>query len=189
MLMSCFAARFSFVMIVSMTLLTTQCYDYVVEQQIESIDVILYDNSGRILRPLSRECKAEALVIRVIPNWTGYGDVYRLSDPLTAIRVTAIDADGKPMVMRDFKSLIQMPDPYSSNNELQIIDFEFDATGQQLTYPLDAIRDRYDFYLAYIPDGEPLTGEFRFGVTLEFKGGKVIEGKSDIVRLINDTSI
>lgn len=82
-----------------------------------------------------------------------------------------------------------MPDPYSSNNELQIIDFEFDATGQQLTYPLDAIRSKYDFYLAYIPDGEPLTGEFRFGVTLEFKSGKVIEGKSDIVRLINDTSI
>lgn len=185
MLMSCFAARFSFVMIVSMTLLTTQCYEEVEEGTIESVNVVLCDNSGNYPVPLTGyDCNVEALVIKVIPNWSiYYADIFKLPDPLTAIKVIAINVDGDARIMTDFKCLV------TGNYGLdsKIIDFEFDDTGERLTSPLEAISYQHDFYLAYIPAGEPLTGVFCFDIVLEFKNGRRVEGTSGSVRLVNNS--
>lgn len=189
MLMSCFTAKISFAMVLSMIWLTTQCADYVVEQKMESIDVVLCNNSLDTPMPVSGECDAVALVIRVIPNWSQHwGDVNQLPEPLTAIRIIAIDVNGNAREMNDFRCLV--PFGLNDNNpEPQAVYFEYDAAGERLMTPVESVREQYDFYLAYVPEREPLSGVFRFKVVFEFRDGKTLENISERVMLTNTVSI
>ena len=189
MLMSCFTARIPFAMVLSMIWLTTQCVDYVVEQKMESIDVMLCDNSLEIPMSVSGECYAGALVIRVIPGWSqSSGDVNQLPEPLTAIRITAIDVNGNARVMNDFRCLVPLS-LHDNDTEPRAVYFEYDATGERLVTPVESVREQYDFYLAYVPDGEPLSGVFQFRVVFEFRDGKTLENISERVMLTNTALI
>lgn len=178
--------RFFMVAVVSMTLLSTTCYeDIYVDEPIQSVRVDLYDNSGEyIKRCVDGKCAAEALVLMIMPQWDEAGAFYQFTDSVTGLRVMAIDVNdgGKAVEMKDLHCFIPMPTEMYEADGI-VIDFKFDDSGARFERPIGLIAAHHHFCLAYLPEGEPLAGTYRFRAILDFKSGRSVAALSRIVEL------
>lgn len=174
------------IMGLSFTLLSTTCCEehLLTKDSISAIRVEAFDNSGSVPVGPCDEAPARALLLQAMPQWDKMADIYQLTDSLTALRVMAVDDTGEMMRVDGFRCLV----PFRGEDndvDFNLIDFEFDDSGVRFKEPIGLIGYGSSFYLAYVPEGEPLTGTFRFRVILDCKSGRNIAALSQIVRLTN----
>lgn len=174
--------------VVALLLLSIDCIrEEDVTAPVAGIEVMLRNNSTKFPEYCDDTCPSNALVIMMLLDWDGY-DIrnsetwysFILPDAMTGIRVTAIDVKGDRTVMKDFKSLVTL-----SQNTMGVIDFEFDESCERFTQPIRYVPYGKEFYLVYLPDGEPLTGIYRFEVMLMFESGRALVAMSDSINLVN----
>ena len=174
--------------VVALLLLSIDCIrEEDVTAPVAGLEVMLRNNSTKFPEYCDDTCLSNALVIMMLLDWDGY-DIrnsetwysFILPDAMTGIRVTAIDVKGNRTVMKDFKSLVTL-----SQNMMGVIDFEFDDSGERFTQPIRYVPYGKEFYLVYLPDGEPLTGIYRFEVMLMFESGRALVAMSDSINLVN----
>ena len=174
--------------VVALLLLSVDCIrEEDVTAPVTGIEIMLRNNSTEFPKYCDDTCPSDALVIMMLLYWEGYDMMndetwysFNLTDAMTGIRITAVDVKGNKTVMKDFQCLATLTRPM-----IGVIDFEFDESGERFTQPIRYVPYGEDFYLAYIPDGEPLTGIYRFEVMLMFESGRALVAMSDSINLVN----